>query len=260
MHNSFTKKPRYFVQSLAKGLRLLQTFAEAGKPLTLSDITDIMGANNTTTMRLCYTLTELGFIQRDQQKRYNLTPRVLTLGYPVICRLDWHEVAKYYLEKLFEEIKETVNLTILDGSEILFVHRIRKIKYLPFDIQIGTKLPVYCTATGKILMAMGLPEKTRPILETLEFRPCTDFTINSLDRYLEELDEVRKKGYAINDQEFSEIIRSIGAPVLDEQGYAVAAIGITVPITRYSRAEMEEALASHVMRVAKQISNALIQT
>ena len=202
----------------------------------------------------------MGFIQRDQQKRYHLTPRVLTLGYPVICGFDWQEVAKYYLEQLFEEFQETVNLTILDGSEILFVHRIRKIKHLPFDIRVGTKLPVHCTSTGKILMAMGPPEKTRPILKTLEFRPLTDFTITSLDKYLEELNEVRKKGYAINDAEFSVLVRTIAAPILDEHGYAIASLSITVSTTRYSREEMEERLAAPIMGVARQISNVLIQT
>ena len=252
-----TKNTRYFIQSLAKGLSVLQTFSEIGSPITLSELAQALGTTNATATRLCYTLTELGFIRRDGQKRYHLTPKVLTLGYPDICSLDWQEIARYYLERLFEEVQETVNLSILEGPEILYLIRIRKRKYLPFDIRIGTRLPVYCTAMGKVLMAMGPPEKTRPILEEMEFRPLTAYTIMDMDRFVGELKGVRMRGYAVNDEELSIGNRAVAAPVLDEQGHAVAAINIAVPTTQYSRIELEENLAPHVVRVAGQVSKAL---
>ena len=73
------KRPRYFINSIAKGLSVLQALSHAGGPLTLSEVAAAMRANNTTATRLCYTLTELGFIQKDEQKRYHLTPKILTL-------------------------------------------------------------------------------------------------------------------------------------------------------------------------------------
>ena len=259
MRNITIHKPLYFINSLAKGLSVLQAFGEAGHPLTLSEIANALGANNTTATRLCYTLTELGFIQRDGQRRYHLTPKVLTLGYSYISGLAWQEVAQYYLETLFKEVQETVNLSILEGSEIIYLFRIRKRKYLPFDIQIGTKLPVYCTAMGKILMAMGPPERIGPILKTLEFKPLTAHTITRLDKFLQELDKVRKKGYAINDEELSIGNRVVAAPVVDKYGYAVAAINIAVPTTECSRSQMEKTLAPPVIRTACEISEALIK-
>ncbi len=259
MRNTVPDKPRYFVQSLAKGLSLIQIFAEAMRPLSLSEIGEAMGANNTTTTRLCYTLSHLGFIQRDYQKRYHLTPKILTLGCAAVGGIDWREIARYFMEQLFEEVQETVNLTVLEGSEILFVIRIRKIKYLPFDIRIGTKLPVHCTAMGKVLMALGPPQKTRPILETMALPPLTEFTITRFDDYLEELDQVRQKGYAVNDQELSELIRTVAVPILDIDGYAVAAIGISVPTTGYSLTEAEEKLSGPLIATSRQISKALIQ-
>lgn len=251
------KNTRYFIQSLAKGLSVLQTFSEVGSPITLSELAQALGTTNATATRLCYTLTELGFIRRDGQKRYHLTPKVLTLGYPDICSLDWQDIARYYLECLFEEVQETVNLSLLEGPEILYLIRIRKRKYLPFDIRIGTRLPVYCTAMGKVLMAMGPQEKTRPILEGLEFRPLTAYTIMDMDRFMGELREVRKRGYAINDEELSIGNRAVAAPVVDERGVAVAAINIAVPTPQYSRIDLEEILAPHVTQVAGHISKAL---
>jgi len=259
MRNPEIKRPRYFINSLSKGLAVLQAFGEADHPLTLSEIATALRANNTTATRLCYTLTELGFIQRDGQRRYHLTPKVLTLGHSYISGLAWYAVAQYYLEKLFREVQETVSLSILEGSEIIYVLRIRKRKYLPFDIQIGTKLPVYCTAMGKVLMAMGSPKKTQSILKTLEFKSLTARTITRLDKFLEELDRVRKKGYGINDEELSIGNRSVAAPILDEHGYAVAAIHIAVPTTEHSRSQMEKIFALQVIKTAHEISEALIK-
>ena len=150
------EKPRYFVQSVAKGFSLLQALSEAGKPLTLSELARSMDVSKTTATRFAYTLIQLGFIYRDAQRRYGLTPKVLTLGYSVIRRQDWLKVAQYYLQRLFREIEETVNLAVLDGKEILYLIRIKKGEdILPFDLQIGSKLSVHCTSMGKILMAFG---------------------------------------------------------------------------------------------------------
>ncbi len=259
MRNMETGKPRYFINSIAKGLAVLETFSEAGHPLTLSEIASELKANNTTATRLCYTLTELGFIQKDSQKRYHLTPKILTLGHAYISGLAWYEVAQYYLEKLFREVQETVSLSILEGSEIIYVLRIRKRKYLPFDIQVGTKLPVYCTAMGKVLMAMGPPQKTQSVLKGLEFKSLTARTITRLDKFLEELERVRKKRYGINDEELSIGNRSVAAPILGEKGYAVAAIHIAVPTTAYSRSQMEKTLAPQAIKTAREISEALIK-
>jgi IclR family pca regulon transcriptional regulator len=259
MRNLQISKPRYFISSLAKGLSVLQAFAEAGHPLTLSEIANALGANNTTATRLCYTLTELGFIQKDGQRRYHLTPKILTLGHSYISGLAWQEVVQYYLECLFKEVQETVNLSVLEGVEIIYLIRIRKRKYLPFDVRIGSRLPVYCTAMGKVLMAMSPPEKIKPILKTLKFKPLTARTITSLNKFMDELGKVRKKGYAINDEELTVGNRAVAAPVLDRQGYAVAAINIAVPTTEYSRSQMEKTLVPPIIRTAHEISEALIK-
>ena len=259
MRNIEINRPRYFINSLAKGLSVLQAFSKADHSLTLSEIANALEANKTTATRLCYTLTELGFVHKDGQRRYHLTPKILTLGHSYISGLAWQEVAQYYLETLFREVQETVNLSVLEDSEIIYLLRIRKRKYLPFDIRIGTKLPVYCTAMGKVLMAIGAPEKINPIFKTLEFKPLTPRTIKSLNKFMDELEEVRKKGYATNDEELSIGNRAVAAPILGKQGYAVAAINIATPTSEYSRNQMEKILAPKVIKTAREISEALIK-
>jgi IclR family pca regulon transcriptional regulator len=259
MRNWPVDKPRYFIKSLAKGLAALEAISEAGGLLTLSDIADALQIDNTTATRLCYTLTELGFLQRDGNKRYAPTPKVLLLGYSAVSRSGWYEIARYYLESLFVDVQETVNLAVPQGAEILYVITIRKDEYLPFDVRVGTKLPTHCTAMGKVLMAMGPPQDVRATLEKLEFKPLTSHTITGLDRFVAELDEVRSRGYAVNDEELSLGNRAVAAPVMGENGYAAAAVSIAAQAIRYSRAEIESTLAPKIVKTAREISEALAQ-
>ena len=250
-------KSRYFLQSLAKGLNAIQKFVEAGRPVTISELAHSLDTTNTTATRICYTLSEMGFIQKNNRKEYRLTPKILTLGYPAVCGLDWQEIAKYYLEQLLNEVQESVSLSIGEEGEILYIIRITKREYLPFDLPIGAKLPVYATAMGKVLMALGPPGKTAPVLGNIEFRRLTAHTINRMDRFLEELEKVRRLGYAVNDEELSLGGRAVAAPVVDKHGFAVAAINIGVPTTRYTMEEMETVMIGPIMRTAEKISEDL---
>jgi len=253
------QRGRSFVRSLERGLLVLQGLAKESRPLTLSEIARHAGINNPTASRFCYTLTQLGFIQRDPYKRYHLTPRVLSLGYAAIRGFKWREVAHFYLNGLSKEIRETVNLSVLDGHEIMYLIRIKTERLLPYDLQIGSKLPVHCTSMGKALMAFVSPERMRSILSRVDFRAFTHRTITGVEDYLTAIEIVRKQGYAINDEEQSVGLRSVAAPVRDVEGRAIAAINIAVPTKRYSRQEVEDNLAPQIVETAGKISNALAE-
>jgi IclR family pca regulon transcriptional regulator len=257
MRNKSIDKPRYFIKSLASGLRLITVLNDVAEPVTISEIATLLRISKTSAIRLCYTLIQLGFLLRDRKKRYSLTPKILTLGHSYISRLDWRQICQSYLQSLFDEINETVGLSILEGNEILYIVRIRKEEYLPFDVGIGTKLPVHCTAMGKVLMAMGSPETINPILETLNFPPLTVHTIADLDHFIKELEEVRTTGYAINDEELSLGNRAIAAPITNIHGHAFAAICITFPTHRYDLIKVKMFLAPHLMQIAQQMSDTL---
>jgi len=259
MQELIPQRGRSFVRSLERGLLVLQALAKESRPLTLSEIARYAHTNNATASRFCYTLSQLGFIQRDPHKCYHLTPRVLSLGYAAIRGLRWREIAYFYLNALSKEVGETVNLAVLDGYEIMYVVRIKTERLLPYDLQIGSKLPVHCTSMGKALMAFVSPKRGRSILNRLDFRPLTHRTITGIEDYLKELEVVREKGYAINDEEQSVGVRSIAAPVRDAEGCAIAAINIAVPTKRYSRQEVEDNLAPQIVETAGLISKALAE-
>ncbi len=257
METAPDEKHRYFLQSLAKGLKVLQCMAQAPHALSLTEIARAVGTNNATATRCCHTLATMGFIRRDHKLRYHLTPRLLALGYAAVRGLDWRDVARQYLRELSDQIGETVNLSVLDQGEIIYIIRIKTVKILPYDLRIGSRLPVYCTSMGKALMAFLPPEQVERILEGVEFTPLTHRTITDRQIYLEELERVRRQGYAINDEELSVGLRSVAAPILDSRGLASAALNIAVPTTRVSRPELEERLAPLAMTTARDISGAL---
>ncbi len=259
MQNNQKKNPRYFLKSLAKGLRCLQVIAESGRPVSLTEIAKNMDTNKASATRLCYTLTELDFIQRDIHKHFQLTPNILKLGYPAVCDMGWSDISKYHLGKLFKEVNHTVSLSILNADEIVFLIRFRISKHLPFDIRMGTKLPVHCTAMGKVLMAMGDPQTIKPILDKLVLKPLTVHTITQKKIFVKELKRIKKMGYALNDEELSIGNRSISAPVVDSRGYSVAAVVISVHTSNYSLEEMEQAFAAPITRTAYEISQSLIK-
>jgi len=251
------KNPRNYISALAKGIAILRTIANAPRPLLLGEIAKSLGTTTTTAIRLCYTLSELHLIRRDEHKRYHLTPEVLFLGYFQICGMKWLDVARYYLEQLFNDIQELVNLSVLEGPEIRYLIRFKKYTYISYDMRIGNTLPLYCTSMGRVLMAFGDPKRTKPLLKTMEFKPLTPHTIKNIDEYLMELKTVRAVGYGISDEDFTLGHRSIAAPILDKNGYAFAAINIGVPSTRFTREELESKMGPMILDVASRISNAL---
>ncbi|MFZ5587968.1 MAG: IclR family transcriptional regulator [Thermodesulfobacteriota bacterium] len=248
---------RYFMQSLAKGLVVLQCLAEADQSLNLSQIARAAGINNATATRCCYTLARLGYVVRDENRRFHLTPRVLTLGYAAVRRLGWRQVALAYMRQLSQTINETVNLSVLEGSELIYVGRINTARILSFELQIGSRLPLHCTSMGKALLAFSPPDKAGAIIDRLKFEPLTHRTITNQADYLAELKRVRAKGFAINDEELSVGLRSVAAPVLDAQGWALAALNIAVPTQRYTREQVEKHLAPQAVACAAEISRAL---
>lgn len=251
------EQSHYFVSSLARGLTILEVLVSSPGPLTLSEIARSIGANKTTATRFCYTLSKLGYINRDAQLRYYLTPHVLSLGYASIRSSGWIKLARYYIEELSKEINETVNLSMLDDNEIIYLVRAKTEKILPYDLMIGSKLPIHCTSMGKVLLAFGLEEKTRDLFAHLDLQPFTHRTIIRKDDFLAEIEKIRKQGYSISDEEFSLGLRSIAAPLFCDRGYAVAAINIAVPTKRYTVEDLEKTLGPKVLDLAKIIGQSL---
>jgi len=248
------KSNPYRVNSLAKGLEVLGVFASERRPLRLSDLVSLLGINHTSATRMCVTLCEAGFLRKDNKKYYHLTPKVLTLGYAAIECLRWREVAELRLKQLYDHLQETINLAILQGPEILYLIRLRKEKYLPSDLQVGSTLPVYCTGMGKALMAFSPREITDRVWPRLEFKPMGPRTINNLEAFQEALERTRQLGYAVNDEELTTGVRTLAIPVMGQDNHALMAINVTVPTKRYSLEEMLDQMMPPLRETATELS------
>jgi IclR family pca regulon transcriptional regulator len=250
--------PQYFLKSLAKGMHVIQIMAESREALNLAQLSRRAGTNNATVTRICHTLTELGFVRRDRQRRFHLTPKILSLGYAAMSSLGWRQVAKHYLEQLARQTGETVNLSVLQGNELMYLVRINNTgRILPFDLQLGSRLPLHCTSMGKALLAFARPEEAERILSDYDFTPLTHRTITSAEEFRNELARIRSKGYAINNEELSVGLRSVAAPVKKQGGRALAALNIAVPTSRMTLEELERRLAPLAMETAAGIEAAL---
>lgn len=252
---------RYFLKSLAKGLHVLRILAESKEPPALAELSRKAGTNNATVTRICNTLTQLGYVRRDSRRCFHLTPKLLSLGYASMSNLGWRHVARHYLEGLAEQTGETVNMSVLQGKELMYLVRINNTgRIVPFDLQIGSRLPLHCTSMGKSLLAFTESSELEHILTDYELTPLTHRTITDEAELRAELERVREHGYSINDEELSSGLRSVAAPIKDPAGHSVAALNIAVPTKRVSREDMEQRLAPLAVQTATEIERALGST
>jgi IclR family pca regulon transcriptional regulator len=197
-------------------------------------------------------------VRKDEVKQYHLTPKVLTLGFAALQELKWREVTELILKGLYDQVHETINLGILSGRDVLYVIRLRKRQYTPFDIQVGTKLPLYCTALGKSLLAFSRPETVARYWMGLKLEPLAPRTITRVNELKKEIAAVKKTGYSINDQESAPGILALGCPVLDLQGFALMAINVTVGRNEYTKEKLVKDFAPKLLSTAREISKTLI--
>lgn len=249
---------RYYIEALSRGLQILEVFSEESPSLTLTEIASTVGLDKSTVFRSIYTLNKLGYLERDKEtKRYRPSLKVLRLGFTALNSLEIAQIAQPYLKTLSAESGETTNMTIRDGAEIVYVARNKTHQIVSVDLQLGSRLPVYCTCMGKALLIDLSRQELLNLLGEGPYAKMGPNTITSLDGLMAELSKIRQQGYAVNDEELAVGLRAVAAPIRHRDGEVVAAINISVYSVRASRQEMEQTLAPMVVKTAQAISRAL---
>lgn len=251
------KKSIYHVSSLERGLSVIEFMASERRPVRLQEIVEKLNINYTSATRMCTTLNELGFIRKDGLKRYMLTTKVLTLGYAVLCQQTWIELVESILQQLFDQIKQTVNMGIIADDSVLYLCRLRKDKYLPFDIQVGSKLPLHCTALGKALLAFSRPEMFENAWDKLELKKMGPNTITEVEVLKKQLKKIKQIGYSISDEELTPNVIAVGCPILDSQGFALMAINVTVTKNEFTKEMLIKSITPKLLSTAKEITKLL---
>lgn len=249
---------RYFVHSLGRGLRYLECVAESETPMSLSQIAAALGHNRATAFRFLHTLERLEFVERDPStKAYRVAPKVLKLGYGVFRGLGLWQTAHPFLEKASRRTGETFNLAILDGGEILYIDRVKTGNILNINLEIGSKLPAYCTSMGRVLLAALPADRARRILQTTRRKRITPRTVTGLKALEEILRRVRQQGCAVNNGELAPELVSAAAPVRNREGRVVAALNVAARAADHPDAASVQRLSDTVRSVADHISQAM---
>jgi IclR family acetate operon transcriptional repressor len=246
------------VSSVLKAFGLLETIAASGG-LSLSELSRRNDLHPSTAHRLLHTLIGIGYVRQDPAtRRYLLGPRTAAIGLatPVNRHGALQEAAAPYLRRLAELVGESVNLYVLDGHEVVLLAQSGGPTAIRMFTSVGTRMPAYCTAAGKVLLAnLPAPALAERVAD-LALMPRTPNTIVDPDDLLVELDRIRRRGYAVDDEEQEIGVRCVGAAIRPHAGDAVAAVSISGPTGRINVHHIAD-LAQRVQETATQIGQRL---
>ena len=249
---------RNFVESLARGLSILTALTNRARPLSLTELSKELGLSVSTIQRLTYTLQRLGYLQRNQEnKKFWLTPKILSLGLHYLSDSDLTQVAYPYLQELSQETNETINLIILDEEEVVYIQRIPTPQLLHSGVRLGSRFPAYCTSGGKAILAFLPESRIEAILKKMDFKSFTPYTITNRQTLLQELNEIKIRGFASCNEEIIIGIKGVAAPIRNYEGEVVAAVHISIPSVRIKSNEWEAIWGGKVMIAAAKISSAM---
>jgi IclR family pca regulon transcriptional regulator len=230
-------RSRDFIQSLERGLAIIRVFNSERPSMTVSEIAQELDLTRAAVRRFLLTLDELGYVY-GKNNRFELTPRVLELGYAYLSALSFPESALPRLEQLVAETGEASEGSVLDGGDIVYVVRVPGPAMMTISVNIGARRPAYATAMGRVLLANLPPADLEVYFEAHELVPVRPRTISDVDALCAELHRVREGGYALVDQELEEGLVAIAVPVRDRNGRVRAAINLSTHIGRKSVKEM----------------------
>jgi IclR family pca regulon transcriptional regulator len=242
----------HYVQSLERGLAVIRAFGADTPSLTLSEVARATGLTRAATRRFLLTLGDLGDVRCDG-RYFELTPRVLELGYAFLSSLSLPEVAEPHLERLVAEVHESSSVSVLDGDDIVYVARVPTSRIMRVSINVGTRFPAYATSMGRVLLAGMEPDEIDAFLARAELVRLSARTITAEPKLRAELARVRRQGWAMVDQELEEGLRSVAAPIRDRAGQVVAAVNLSAHASRTTLDAVKRRLLPPLLATAERI-------
>lgn len=251
------------VQSLARGLSVIEAFDAEHPELTLSEVAARVGLSRASARRFLHTLVELGFAATDG-RHFRLTPRVLRLGYAFLASQPLPALVEPFLRELSEQLGESASASQLDGGDVVYVARVQTRRIMHVAIGVGTRFPAAATSMGRVLLADLEPAEALRVLTASPIPALTPATLTDPAAVAAELERVREQGWCLVDQELEAGLRSVAVPVHDAAGRVVCALNVSLPVLgrddaaaaarrvlpalRATAAEVQEALTTRVSR------------
>ncbi|MCF8042745.1 MAG: IclR family transcriptional regulator [Desulfarculaceae bacterium] len=247
------------IPSVARALNVLELFLAEQCPLSVPEIVERLGLPRTTAHELVNTLLHVGYLRRDV-KHFNkvfLGPKVLELGNVYAAKMDLISEGRKVAEEIVANCDETVQMAILDGTEAVFVAKVDCSKMVRLISRVGSRLPAHCTAVGKMMLS-GLSDQEIDELYhgRVQLERMTENSIVSLAQLKHELTVIRKRGLSYDDCESNTDVRCVSAPIYNQTGKVIAAMSISVPISRITPLKQDE-LAVIIRKGAKEVSRSM---
>lgn len=253
--NNDSRKSRYHIDALAKGLEVLNLFTSERPSISFSDIVNILGWNKSSTYRIVSTLEGMNYLQQNPfTGNYLPGVNVLQLGFAAINNLDVRQIAHPFLEELSLKLSETVSLAVLSGFNAVYIDRVRNQKIVGVLLGIGSSLPAHCTSLGKILLADLPAVELENLLDMEILTPFTPNTIISPEKLLFELEKIRMSGFALDDEELSLGLRAAAVPVKDHSGKVIASINVTGTLNTVTDDRLKDEIIPALLQISRKIS------
>jgi DNA-binding IclR family transcriptional regulator len=250
------KTPKYFVPAAAKTLQILEALAAFDKPATLQGLIEYTGLPKSSIYVILATLETLRYVERDAANTFRLGPKAIQFGAAATQSANLSQLFHQAARKIVEECGETVQLAILDQTEVIYVAREDGTRQVQLVSRIGRRLPAHATGLGKAMLATLPDESFNSLFAHRQLTTLTPHTITSVSQLKGELNLVRERGYAHDNQESAEGLQCLAAPIYDHTGQAIAAISVSFLSAR-ATPEHFHCILTSVKSAAQEISTGM---
>lgn len=243
------------ISAVVRVFSILETLSTK-KSINLEHLSQETGLAKPTVYRFLNTLRGLGYVHRDENDQYFPTLKMFSIGSRILDHMDLPSITRPIAQGLSDRLGETVHLGVREGDEAIYLVKIESKYTLRMYSQVGKKIPLYCTAIGKSLLAGQASGEVDAYLERTRLIPFTPHTITDARAFHQELDRVRDQHSSQDREEHEEGIRCIASPILDHRGSTVAAMSVSWPVFRFDNAREAEYVGL-VRDATKEISRIL---
>jgi IclR family KDG regulon transcriptional repressor len=248
-------RPGKTISAVARAFHVVEKLALVSSA-SLEELSRAAKLAKPTTYRFLMTLRDLGYVRKDDGDRWFLTMKLFAVGSKALDHIELPKVARSVAERLSADLGETVHMGVLDEGEALYVLKIESKYTIRMYSRVGKKIPLYCTAIGKVLLADMADDERAATIASMKLVPFTPHTLRDTAALERELERVRSEGFAVDAEEHEEGVACIAAPIRDHTGRAVAALSVSWPTFRFEEERRAE-YRSRIVAATAEISGVL---
>ena len=245
-----------YVQSFARGLSVIRSFAADAPTQTLTEVAARTGLDRAGARRILLTLQSLGYVAQEG-RHFRLTARILDLGYAYLSTTPLWNLAEPVMEDLVHQVHESCSISVLEGTEIVYILRVPTSQIMAINLAIGSRLPAWCSSMGRVLLSGLDDDALARVLRASSMTAHTRHTETSPARLAKLIAQVRSDGHALVNQELEEGLCSIAVPLKDRTGNVIAAMNLSANANRVSAAQMTRKFLPPLKAAAARINQAL---